>query len=342
MSKEEKVMPLEISTGGRTPAPIQVMYDINLLWFVATLHAVAEYNFASLLGDGEMTTHQLAECSGTLENWVFRTLRFLSTHDYFQQVDAASRTFRNTERSHCLRDDHPKSMRAMARGILDRRSLHQWSYLPETMRTGRPAAELALGMSTYQYFDLHPGARALFDQMLKNFETTIDTAIVQSFDFGAYERVVDVGGGKGSLLAQIVERYQVRGTLFELERVIAQLEGKLLPFDLVIGDFFHQIPTGDLFILKQVLHNWHDEQCIAILGSCRRANPSAAVLVSEQVIGCGHNFAEALDILMGIEQNGCERTQQEYETLFTQAGYRLSQVIPTPSAVTLLLAEAGA
>jgi hypothetical protein len=317
---------------------MQVMQDINLLWLVATLHAVAEYNFASLLGDGEMTTHQLAERSGTLEDWVFRSMRFLSTHGYFQQVDTASRTFRNTERSHCLRDDHPQSMRAMARVVLDQRSLHQWSYLPETMRTGRPAAELALGVSTYQYFAHHPGERALFDKMLVNFETTIDAAIVESFDFGAYEHVMDVGGGTGSLLAQIVGRYHVRATLFEQEAVIAQLASKILPFDLVAGDFFREIPAGDLFLLKQVFHNWQDEQCIAILRSCRRANPEAAVLVSEQVIGSGHNFAEALDILMGIEQNGRERTQQEYEALFTQAGYRLSQVIPTPSSVTLLLA----
>lgn len=325
--------------GNRIPAPIQVMHDINLLWFAATLYAVAEYNFAGLLGDGEMSTQQLAERSGALEDWVFRTLRFLSTHGYFHQVDAASRTFRNTECSQCLRDDHPQSMRAMVRTHLDQRSLQQWSYLPETMRTGRPAAELALGMSTYQYFALHPDARALFDQHLVSYDATIDIAIVETFDFGSYEQVVDVGGGTGSLLAQIIDRYAVHGTLFEQEVVIAQLESQIHPFDLVAGDFFREIPAGNLFLLKQVLHNWQNEHCLAILRSCRRANPKAAVLVIEQVVGRGDNVAEGLDLLMGTEQNGRERTQQEYEALFKEAGYQLSQVIQTPSLVTLLLAR---
>lgn len=327
-------------TSRAIPTGIQVLQDLMLLWFVGTLHAVAEYNFASIIGDGEMATQELAERTGALESWIFRTLRFLATHGYFHQVDAASRTFCNTERSACLRDDHPQSMRAMALLILDQRSLQEWSFFSETMRTGVPASELVLGMSSYKYFDLHPDKRALFENALVHLEATVDAAIVGAFDFARYEHIVDVGGGGGKLLAQIVERYHVRGTLFDRPEVIAQRKREAFPFELAAGDFFREIPAGDLYLIKSVLHNWTDEQCLDILRSCRRANAQGALLVSEQVIGSGRNYAETLDILMGLEYEGRERTQHEYAALFTQAGYRLSEVIPTPSPMTLLLVEA--
>lgn len=327
-------------TARAIPIGIQVLQDLMLLWFVGSLHAVAEYNFASIIGDGEMTTQELAARSGTLESWVFRILRFLSTHGYFHQVDAVSRTFCNTERSACLRDDHPQSMRTMALLILDQRSLQEWSVFSETMRTGVPAAKVVLGMSSYTYFDLHPDKRALFDNALVHLEATVDAAIVGAFDFARYEHIVDVGGGGGKLLAQIVERYHVQGTLFDRPEVIAQRKKESPLFELAAGDFFRELPVGDLYLMKSVLHNWSDEQCLDILRACRRANAQGVLLVSEQVIGIGRNYAETLDILMGLEYEGRERTQQEFEALFTQAGYRLSEVIPTPSPMTLLFVEA--
>jgi O-methyltransferase domain len=209
------------------------------------------------------------------------------------------------------------------------------------MQTGQPAAERLLGMSTYEYFDRNPEESMLFDQSMRNFAMTVNTAIVASFDFSPYPRLVDVGGGDGSLLTLIHEQYpSAQTTLFERPLVIEKLGNRSsLPFVVVAGDFFKALPETDLYLFKEVCHNWSDEQCIELLRTCHRASPGAAILVSEQVIGSGHNFAEWLDVLMGLEQYGRERTQQEYEALFEQAGYRLSRVLPTQSTHTLLFAE---
>ncbi len=324
----------------QAPAAFAVLADINQLWFVATLGAVAQFNFASIIGDGEMTTQELAQELKLQERWVYRTLRALSTRGYFALVKEEPPTVRNTPKSAVLRDDHPQSMRAMAQLILGQRGFQQWSYLPETMRTGQPGAEIVLGMPTYRYFDQHPEESAIFDRAMGNFDATVNTAIVKAFDFSSYSHIVDVGGGNGSLLMQIHQYHPgVSKTLFERSIVIEKVKQTVHPFAAIAGDFFKELPVADLYLLKEVFHNWPDSECVEILGTCRRTNPDAAVLVSEQVIGIGQNFAEWLDLPMGVEQNGCERTRQEYEAIFEKAGYRLSQVFPTHSPHTLLLAE---
>lgn len=324
----------------QVPVVYTVLADINQQWFVAALGAAALFNFASIIADGARTTQELAEQTQTQETWVYRTLRALSTRGYFLPVEGESRTFRNTPRSDVLRDDHPQSMRALTLTALGHRSTQQWSFFPETMRTGQPAAEIVLGMSTYQYFDQHEEERLLFDRAMHNFASTVNTAIVEAFDFSRYPTVLDVGGGNGSLLELIVQRYPtVSGALFERPILVQQLQQTDRPFAVIAGDFFEELPTAELYVIKEVLHNWSDEQCVQILQACHRANPQAAILVSEQVIGEGRNFAEWLDLLMGVEQYGCERTLPEYKALFAQAGYTLSRTVPTRSSHTLLLAE---
>jgi hypothetical protein len=331
----------QTASSSQAPIAIAVLAEINQLWVVATLGAVAQFNFASIIGDGEVTTQQLALELKLQERWVYRTLRALSTRGYFVLVEGEPPAVRNTPKSALLRDDHPQSMRAMAQMILGQRGIQQWSYLPETMQTGQPASEIVLGMPTYRYFDQHPEESAIFDQAMGNFAATVNTAIVEAFDFSAYPHIVDIGGGSGSLLEQIHQRYpDVSKTLFERSAVIEKIQSTSHPFAMMEGDFFKQLPVADLYLLKEVFHNWSDPECVKILQTCRWTKPDAAILISEQVIGVGHNFAEWLDLLMGLEQNGCERTRQEYEALFEQAGYQVSQVIPTRSTHTLLLAEA--
>ncbi|TMC20172.1 MAG: hypothetical protein E6J34_13400 [Chloroflexi bacterium] len=343
MSNHQQEIPhMSTLTASATQAPAvyTVLADINQQWFVAALGAAVLFNFASIIGDGALTTQELAQQTQTQETWVYRTLRALSTRGYFLPVEGKSRMFRNTPHSDVLRDDHPQSMRALALTVLGRRSAQQWSFFPETMRTGQPAAEMVLGMSTYEYFDQHEEERLLFDQAMQNFASTVNTAIVEAFDFARYSTILDIGGGDGSLLELIIRCYPaVSGALFERPILVKQLRQTPCPFAVIAGDFFEELPAAELYIIKEVLHNWSDEQCIQILQACRRANPQAAVLVSEQVIGEGRNFAEWLDLLMGVEQNGCERTLQEYKALFAGAGYHLSQTVPTHSSHTLLLAE---
>lgn len=331
---------MEHKSSSYTPQTMQVMEDIHQLWFVFALKAAVDFDFAGIIGDGEKTTQELAELTGTQEDWVFRVLRALATRGYFEPVEREIRTFRNSNFSQVLREDHSPSLHATAQILLGERAIDQWRALPKTMKTGTPASEIVLGMPTYLYFEQNPEERRVFTQAMFNTAPLMNKAIVEAFNFSAYHHIVDAGGADGSLLQEILQRYPgLSGTLFELPEAAKQLAQTSHAFNVVEGDFFKELPAADLYLFKHILHNWSDQECRDILQSCFRANQHAAVLVCQQVIGIGKNLAEWADLLMGIEQNGRERTLQEYTALFEEAGYHVSKVIPTRSSRTLLLAE---
>ena len=330
----------------RKPTPQQVLLnELKGMWKSYAIQAVAHYNFATLIGEGSKTAAELAQATGTQEQWVHRVLRLLASLGIFCEV--SPRTYVNTELSACLRDGVPGSLRAMARMMGSERYRLEWGLLEESMRTGTSAIALLHGRDLYEYLDEHPQERDIFDQALSGFSAIVDDAIARTYDFSSVQKVIDLGGGRGSLLAAIHARFpELQCTLFERSFVIenlhraggvSRLDGSLdRSIDLVVGDFFAGVPGGaDAYLLKEVLHNWSDEQCITVLKHCRRAmHLDAVILVCEQVISPANNegdFAKGLDLLMGLEQQGCERTEEEFRALYEAAGLRLARAIPTPS-----------
>jgi O-methyltransferase len=158
---------------------------------------------------------------------------------------------------------------------------------------------------------------------------------------------VDVGGGYGALLATILRNNPgTRGILFEQPHVIASAEEELVAAAVadrctfVGGDFFVEVPAGgDAYVLSQILHDWDDERCVAILGQCRRAMPDhGKLLVVELVLPPGDEpfLGKWLDLHMLVLLGGRERTATEYDALFRAAGFKLARVVPTspgPSVV---------
>ncbi|HLG61988.1 MAG TPA: methyltransferase [Ktedonosporobacter sp.] len=330
----------------RKPTPQQVLLnELKGMWKSYAIQAAAHYNFATLIGEGSKSAAELAQATGTQELWVHRVLRLLASLGIFCEV--SPRTYANTELSACLRDGVPGSLRAMARMMGSERYRLEWGLLEESMRTGMSAIALLHGRDLYEYLDEHPQERDVFDQALSGFSAIVDDAIARTYDFSSVKKVIDLGGGRGSLLAAIRARFpELQCTLFERSFVIenlhqaggiSRLDGSLdRSIDLVVGDFFAGVPGGaDAYLLKEVLHNWSDEQCITVLKHCRRAmHPDAVILVCEQVISPANNegdFAKGLDLLMGLEQQGCERTEEEFRALYEAAGLRLARAIPTPS-----------
>ena len=318
--------------------------DLNAMWKSFAIQAAAQFDFATLIGEGSMTTTELAEATGTQERWVYRVLRFLAAHGVFAEV--APRTFTNTARSLYLCDDIPGSLRAMARMMGSNRVRQEWCLLEHTMQTGIPSVELLCGKGLYAHLDEHPEEGDLFDAAITSFSTIVDEAIATTYDFSVFKKVVDIGGGRGSLMSAICTHHpSVQGVLFERPSVIERLQeaGGLsvvtgavdLPIELVAGDFFDQIPQGiDAYVLKEVLHNWSDRRCVEILTNCRRSmHAGSVVLVCEQLVPSNNEgaFAKGLDLMMGLEQQGGERTQEEFQTLYEAAGFRLTRVLQTPS-----------
>ncbi len=319
-------------------SPMQIVLEyLNGMWLSYAIQAAAWYDFATLIGDELIPTDQLARQVDVKEDWTYRLLRFLASYGLFSEI--APRTFANTELSACLRSDRP-GMYSMARYMGTRRMRETWGDLEETIRTGEPAIERLFGKKLYEYFVYHPDEEEIFEGAMNSFAGIVNGAIAANYDFSSVGKVIDVGGGNGSLLRVLLQRHPtLQVVLFERPAVIVYLmeqDGDSAPFDLYAGDFFMEVPDGaDIYILKEVLHNWSDEQCRLILRNCRRAmHASSRLLICEQVILPGDNqgsFAKGLDLLMGLEQQGRERTQEEFCALLASADLNMRQVIHTHS-----------
>jgi hypothetical protein len=326
----------------RSPRGV-LLESIQTMCVPYALQAVAHYNFATLIGDGSKSTAELARETGTQEGWVYRVLRFLTTQGIF--VEVAPRLFSNTDVSTYLRNDVTGSLYHLARMMGSGYIRRTWAILEECMRTGKSAFEINYNTTFFDYLAEHPEDGAMFDAAMTDLSDTMNEVVATHYDFSSIHRLVDVGGGQGSLLAAILSHYPtINGALFDLpatiERVRASGANKQ-NCELVAGSFLESVPQGaDAYILKLVLHNWADEQCRTILQNCRQAmQPSGVVLVCEWLVPPENNqgaITKGLDILIGLLLGGCERTVEDFRALFASAGLHLTRVIPTPSPCTIL------
>ena len=171
-------------------------------------------------------------------------------------------------------------------------------------------------------------------------------AVAEAYSFDKIHSIVDVGGGHGSLLAAILSRNpHMRGTLFDEPHVTEGAKnGSLKPLldrcTLASGDMFSSVPAGaDAYIMKHIIHDWPDEACVKILQACRKGvNAGGVLLVVDNVIQSGNDFAPGkfLDLQMLIFPGGRERTEKELRELLAASGWRLTRVIPTAAAESIV------
>jgi len=169
--------------------------------------------------------------------------------------------------------------------------------------------------------------------------------VAASYDFSRMGLVVDVAGGRGRLLATILERNpHLRGILFDLPHVIESARelvddaGVIDRCEFVSGDFFEAVPVGgDAYILRNIIHDWEDDQAAAILTTCRRAMTDGAhlVLVERHLPDDPREAPLILhaDLEMLVNVGGRERTTDEYATLLARSRLRLARTISLGRAV---------
>ena len=337
----------------RPPVPPQaIALEMAVSYLVSqSLHVATKLGIADLLSNGPKAVDELATATGTRPDTLYRLLRTLAGHGVFVEVSA--RHFELTPVAAVLRSNVPGSVRDAVQMVGDLTGDGSWwtavSHLDHSVRTGEPGFDHVHNMGFFDYVTKNPDAGEWFDRGLANFSTTENPAIVASYDFAAFRRVADLGGGQGGFLAEILNAYpEVGGVLYDLPQVVerpAYLSSADLRkrCEIVGGDFFDTVPAGaDAYVLKRILHDWSDEKCRAILRNCREAmSETARLLVVDAVVPPGNDPhpAKVMDILMMVFAEGRERTEDEFRALFQEVGLTLTQIIPTPSVLSIVVGQ---
>ena len=323
---------------GASPPPVTLLQMMTGYWVSQALYVAAKLGIADLLADGPLDCEDLAAATDTHAPSLQRVLRALASVGVFTEVSPGS--FALTPLAELLRTETPGSMRALAIMYAEEQ-YRAWGELLHSVRTGEMAFDQQFGMGYFEYLAQHSEADRVFNEAMTGWTHQLVGAVVDTYDFSPFKTVVDVGGGYGALLAAILQSNPgTRGVLFDLPHVVASTEEHLAAAGVagrctfVGGDFFEAVPAGgDAYVLSQILHDWDDERCVAILGQCRRAMPDhGKLLVVELVLPAGDEpfFGKWLDLHMLVLLGGRERTAAEYDTLFRAAGFKLARVVPTP------------
>lgn len=313
--------------------------------YPAALRAAVLLDVADHLVDGSRDPDELATLTGARGPYLRRLLRYLASRGTFREDDDGR--FHLTPYADVLRADSPRSVRA---GVLTSTSPQWWASggdLVDAVRHGEPAFDRRYGQPVFAFLAENPDMGALFNQGMANFSAGHIEVIAATYDFPASGVLVDVGGGVGGLLLAVLgARPGLHGVLLDHEKVLADnvLDQLDTPdrYTLAPGDFFSSVPAGDLYALKNILHNWTDDECVRILENCRRAmKPGGKVLIMEMVIPAGNDehFSKTLDMIMMALLPGQERTVAEYERLLDRAGLRVTKMIPTATTISMIEAE---
>jgi hypothetical protein len=309
------------------------------------ISAAAELKLADHLGDTPKTAAEIAGAVSAPAPVLYRLMRALAMSGVL--VEHEGERFTLTPVGECLRSDVRGSQRQMA--VMQGRPwrLAAVAELAHSVRTGEPAFQKVFGERLFDWFAKHPDEGAIFNDAMTSGSAPTAAAVAAAYDFSAFGRIADIGGGHGLLLAAILKAHpSTRGVLFDRAHVVAGSRknlddaGVTARCEVMGGDFFESVPAGcDAYVLKHIIHDWDDARASVILGRCRDAlGEKGRVLVVDAVVPPRGepSFAKLLDLQMLLTEGGKERTEREFGELFAKAGLKLTRVVPTPFRVSVL------
>jgi hypothetical protein len=321
---------IQMGTGGAVARVVQI---------------AAELGLADQLADGPRSAAAIAGHLVLHAPSLHRLMRTMASLGLLSEGEA--QRFSLTELGEALKTGAPGSARATLLMTGSSWVGTGFANIRHSVQTGRTGFEEAQGMPFFDYLAQHPEAATVFSEAMVGFHGAEPPAVAAAYDFSPFKTVVDVGGATGNMLAAILARHpKPRGLLFDRPHVVVDAT-KLLKANGVVdrvtieaGDFFKTVPTGgDAYILSHIIHDWNEEQCLTILGHCRKAmKPNGRLLIVEMVLppGDAPHPGKILDMVMLVLTGGQERTEAEYVHLLDNAGFRLNRVVATQSPVSVV------
>ena len=333
---------------GLAPPPI-AMVELTLgAWVSQAVQVAAELGIADALAERPLPLDQLANRVGADADALKRLMRALISRGVFRQHRDGR--YGLTPLADTLRSDATVSMSGWARFIGSPQHREHWSLLVESVRTGKTIIPGLRGKEWFDYLADDPEFAKLFDHAMTSLSEMAEATVIAGYDFSPYSTIVDVGGGHGRLLAGILSATPAaQGVLYDLPHVVAGAPALLRQRGVEDrvrvegGSFFDSVPAGGVaYVLKAVIHDWPDEQAVAILRSVHAAaGGDATVLLIEAVLP-EHNRdfpGKWADLEMLLLASSRERTATEYRDLLGQAGLRMTRVVQTASPFSVIEAK---
>ena len=314
-------------------------------WISRILYVAAKLDLADQLAGGPKSADELAGPTGTHAPSLYRLMRTLANLGLLSE-DARQR-FSLTPLGEAMKKNAPGSARATILTMAGDMFLTGFGQLLYSVQTGKSGFEKMLGMPVFDWLGQDPEMASLFSETMIGVHGAEPAAVAAAYDFSEMKTIVDVGGATGNLLTTVLGRVPgARGILYDLPHVVrdapALIQSRGLTDRVTIepGSFFERVPAGgDAYLLSHIIHDWSEAQCLTILGHCHRAvSRGSRLLLIEMVLPPGNvpHPGKVLDMMMLVGPGGQERTEQEYGNLLKQAGFRLTRVVPTESAVSVV------
>lgn len=309
------------------------------------LYVAAKLGIADLLVHGPQPVGKLAAHTRTSERSLYRVLRSLAAAGVFQETDRE--VFALTPYADALRSDAPNSFRNAAIFMGEEWVWNVMGQMLYSVQTGEPAWHRVHGVDTFEYLADNPNHLEIFNRAMTDLSVSTAPGIVEAYDFSGFQTIVDIAGGHGYLLAQVLKAQpQSKGVLFDAAPVIAgagailEKQGVAARVETVAGDFFVSVPQGaDAYMMKHIIHDWDDSRSLNILTNINAAMaPAGKVLIIESVVPEGNepHYSKVLDLSMLVLPGGAERTAEEYRELLAAAGLRLTRIVPTKTPLSVI------
>ena len=331
-------------------AQLQVSQMINGFWAAQVACAAAALSLPDHLASGPMTAEELARAADAHGPSVRRLLRAMASLGLCDQEPDGR--FSLTEAGGYLRADTTGSVRGRALFTGDM-LWKQFGDLTHQVKAGARTGAVISGQEGFESLRREPERLHAFQQAMAESSTIAAREAMQVHDFGRSRRVLDLGGGYGGVLAELLRTHPAQtGAVFDLDfleagaNVYLERAGATGRARFLGGSFFEAVPGGfDLILMKFIIHDWGDEEAHAILARTRdSADTGASLVLLEQVvpetISATPEHQEVIrgDLTM-MGMGGKERTAEEYRTLLAGAGWSLTGITPSGGAFSVIEAR---
>lgn len=305
-------------------------------WVAQTVRAAADLRVTDHVAAGARTAPAVAALESSDTDATYRLMRAMAAIGLLDHDGQGG--FAVTALGGLLRENAPGSLRAAA---LARSGPGLWQglgLLPQAVREGASQIVQATGRTLFDFFTANTEAARIFSQAMADLSGQVAEDVVALLDLDGASSVADIGGANGSLVVALLRAHpELTGLVFDLPhvadgaRAAARAAGVADRFTAVAGDFFAAVPAADYYLLKWILHDWRDEDCVRILRNCRAGGgPGARMLIVEALIGASEGVPDdprpdlvaLMDMNMLAATEGKQRTLAEFDELFAATGWR--------------------